>query len=177
MSANRAAAVWAIAVAVCLASSVALAAAGAQLDDKNIKLSGCLVRGENGGYLLTNVPGEPVWQRTSEGVVLPDAVGTTGAFATVFFWLNDDDDLKPHVGHLVEVEGDLKERIEDGAIRIERKDNWTEITIKSNGRDLRARLPRASILSEPSRDERALDVLVRQVDVERVRMLRADCRR
>ena len=32
--------------------------------DKDIKLSGCLVRGEHGeGYLLTNAPGESVWDR------------------------------------------------------------------------------------------------------------------
>jgi hypothetical protein len=164
-----------------LAATVALFAftpahASAGPDDKDIKLSGCLVRGETGGYLLTNVPGEPVWQRSAEGTVLPDAVGTTGAVATVFYWLDDHDDLKSHVGHLVEVEGNLKGQIEDGAIKVDRKSNWTELTLKSGDRELKARVPPVSIVGASTRDDRKVSVLVRQVDVQNVRMLDASCR-
>ena len=144
-------------------------------NDKDIKLSGCLVRGEDGGYLVTNSPGEPAWQRTADPTVVPSAVGTTGNFATIFYWLKDHDDLKEHVGHLVEVEGDLEGDIEDGAIRIERKDKWTEIRVKSEGRDLEARVRHSSIVSWPSRDKREAKVLVRKVDVDHVRMLAASC--
>ena len=76
---------------------------------------------------------------------------------------------------LVEVEGDLEGDIEDGAIRIERKDKWTEIRVKSEGRDLEARVPHSSIVSWPSRDKREAKVLVRKVDVDHVRMLAASC--
>ena len=143
--------------------------------DKDIKLSGCLVRGEDGGYLLTNSPSEPAWQRTADPTVVPGTVGTTGNFATIFYWLKDHDDLKEHVGHRVEVEGDLEGDIEDGAIKIERKDKWTEIRVESEGRDLRARVPHSSVVSWSSRDKREVKALVRKVDVDHVRMLAANC--
>jgi hypothetical protein len=164
---------FAAAVALC-AFTPAHASAGP--DDRDIKLSGCLVRGETGGYLLTNVPGEPVWQRTAEGIVLPDAVGTTGSVATLFYWLADHNDLKSHVGHMVEVEGDLKGQIEDGDIKVNRKERWTELTLKSGDRELKARVPPVSIVGTSTRDDREISVLVRQVDVQRVRMLGASCR-
>jgi hypothetical protein len=177
MRSNRATTIWGCAVTVVLSLSMEPAQASSPLDDNDIKLSGCLVRGEDGGYLLTNVPGEPVWQRADEGTVIPDAVGTSGTVATVFYWLDDDDDLKSHVGHLVEVEGDIKGKIEDGDIKVERKDNWTEIRLRADDRELKARIPRMSIVSGADRDDRKLTVLVRQVDVEHVRMLDANCQR
>ena len=164
-----------IALAVSLAGA-ALVHAQTRQNDKDIKLSGCLVRGEEGdGYLLTNSPSEPAWQRTADPTVVPSAVGTTGNFATIFYWLKDHNDLKEHVGHFVEIEGDLDGDIEDGAIQIDRKDKWTEILVKSEGRDLRARVPHSSIVSGSSRDKREVKALVRKVDVDHVRMLAASC--
>jgi hypothetical protein len=163
-------------VAATALSALAPVGASAEPDDKEIKLSGCLVSGESGGFLLTNVPGEPVWQRSAEGIVLPDAVGTTGAVATVFYWLDDHSDLKNHVGHLVEVEGELQGKIEDGAIEVDRKSNWTELKLKSGDRELKARVAPVSIIGASTRDDRKVSVLVRQVDVQRVRMLDASCR-
>jgi hypothetical protein len=167
--------VCAIALAISVASGADRIGAEGRQNDKDIKLSGCLVRGEDGGYLLTNSPGEPAWQRSADPTVAPGAVGTTGNFATIFYWLKDHDDLKEHVGHRVEVEGDLDGDIEEGAIKIERKDKWTEIRVKSEGRDLRARVPHSSIVSLPSRDKREVKALVRKVDVDHVRMLAATC--
>lgn len=176
MSMASTSSVCAIALAIAVASGADQVRAESRQNDKDIKLSGCLVRGEDGGgYLLTNSPGEPAWQRTADPTVVPSTVGTTGNFATIFYWLKDDDDLKEHVGHLVEVEGDLEGDIEDGAIKIERKDKWTEIRVKSEGRDLRARVPHSSIVSWSSRDNREVKALVRKVDVDHVRMLAASC--
>ena len=175
MSIPRIPSFCAIAVAFSVATGAAALRAETRQNDKDIKLSGCLVRGEEGGYLLTNSPSEPAWQRTADATVVPSAVGTTGNFATIFYWLKDHNDLKEHVGHQVEVEGDLDGDIEDGAIKIDRKDKWTEIRVKSEGRDLRARVPHSSIVSWPSRDTREAKVLVRRVDVEHVRMLAASC--
>lgn len=168
--------VCAIALVISVATGADRVRAESRQNDKDIKLSGCLVRGEDGGgYLLTNSPSEPAWQRTADPTVVPSAVGTTGSFATIFYWLKDHKDLKEHVGHLVEVEGDSDGDIEDGAIEIDRKDKWTEIRVKSEGRDLRARVPHSSIVSWPSRDKREAKVLVRKVDVDHVRMLAANC--
>jgi len=175
MSISTTSSICAIALMISVASGADRVRAESQQNDKDIKLSGCLVRGEDGGYLLTNSPSEPAWQRSADPTVAPGAVGTTGNFATIFYWLKDHDDLKEHVGHLVEVEGDLDGDIEDGAIRIERKDKWTEIRVKSEGRDLEARVPHSSIVSWPSGDKREVKVLVRKIDVDHVRMLGASC--
>jgi hypothetical protein len=140
---------------------------------EKIKLSGCLVRGESGGFLLTNGPTQPASQRTDQAVS-PGAVGTTGSVATVFYWLRDDDDLKPHVGHRVEVEGDLEGEVEDGKITMDRKDSWTEIEIKADGDTLKARVPHMSVVPQGDGD-RTVPVQVRKVDPESVRMVSAHC--
>jgi hypothetical protein len=108
--------------------------------------------------------------------VVPSAVGTTGGFATIFYWLDDDDDLKKHVGHRVAIEGDLKSDLKDGEIELDRKAKWTELTVKSDGRTLKANVPHASVLTAPGNGgDVKNDILVRRVDVEQVRMLDARC--
>jgi len=145
--------------------------------DKRVKLSGCLIRGEgdDAGYLLANPAAEP-WLNSADRQVTPSTLGTSGDYATIFYWLEKHDDLRSHVGHRVEVQGDLKGDVQDGEIRTDRKDNWTEVTVKADGRTLKARVPNASIFPASSRDkERKGDILVRRVDVERVRMVSALC--
>jgi hypothetical protein len=166
----------ALAVAIALAGAAELRV---DAQDKDVKLTGCVVRGEDGdGYLLTNGPGEPAWQRSADANVSPGAVGTSGAFATVFYWLDEDDELEKHVGHFVEVEGEVEGDLEDGEIKIDRKDDWTEIEVESDGDHLKARVPHSSVFAAPGRDsDRNLNVLVRRVDVERVKLIDAACRR
>ena len=145
--------------------------------DKRVTLSGCLVRGEgdDAGYLLANPPTEP-WLQSSGKQVAPSVLGTSGDYATIFYWLDGDDDLRQHIGHKVEVEGDLRDDVKDGEITTERKENWTELIVKADGRTLKAKVPNTSIFPASSRDkERKSDILVRRVDVERVRMLGATC--
>src|SRR5689334_14330967 len=71
---------------------LARATAAATLANDDIKLSGCLVKGEGDGasYLLTNAPAEPAWQQSADAKVTPGAVGTTGTYATIFYWLSGD---------------------------------------------------------------------------------------
>jgi hypothetical protein len=145
--------------------------------DKRVKLSGCLIRGEgdDAAYLLTNPPTE-AWLNSPGRQVTPTTVGTSGDYATIFYWLEKHDDLRSHVGHRVEVEGDLKEDVKDGEITTDRKDNWTEVTVKADGETLKARVPNTSIFPANSREkERKGEILVRRVDVERVRMIAALC--
>jgi hypothetical protein len=152
--------------------------AGPSVEDRHeVRLTGCVVRGEGdgAGYLLTNTPAEPAWQH-SDARVAPSAIGTTGGYATIFYWLDDDDDLDQHVGHRVEVEGELKGDLKEGEIVLDRKDDWTEMTVKSDGRTMKARVPHTSIVGrdrngQPQRSH----VLVRKVDVEKVTMLAAAC--
>jgi len=142
-----------------------------------IKLSGCLIRGEgDGGYLLTNAPDDPAWLKAADLKVAPSAVGTTGGFTTIFYWLDGNGDLKAHVGHRVEIDGDFKGDVKEGEIKTDRKDQWTEVTVSSDGRTMKARVPHASVVPASNRDrEHKSDILVRRVNVEHVRMLGATC--
>ena len=142
----------------------------------SMKLSGCLIKGEgDGGYLLINAPMEPASTRAENRPVTPGTVGTTPAFTNIFYWLDKDDDLAPHVGHRVEVEGEIKGDVKKGEIEIDRKDQWTELEVKSDGREMKARVPNASVVAGPNAD-RTIDVLVRRLEVDKVRMLDAACR-
>ena len=148
------------------------AAAGAD----NVKLSGCLVRGEgDNGYLLINVPAEPAASSSTSAPITPTAVGTSGTFANVFYWLDDDGDLKSHIGHQVDIEGELKGDVKNGELKIDRKDEWTEIEIKSDGREMKARVPNTSVVAGKDPDKK-LDVQVRKVDVAKVSMRGATCK-
>lgn len=141
----------------------------------SVKLSGCLVQGHDDGFLLINGPREPALGTAAAVTATPGAVGTTGVTANIFYWLAKDGDLTPHIGHQVEVEGDLKGNLRDGEIKIDRKEQWTEVEVKSDGRTMKARVPNTSIVAGPNAD-RKVDVLVRRVDVNKVRMLDATCR-
>ena len=144
--------------------------------DNRVKLSGCLIRGEgDGGYLLANPPTEP-WLGSPGKQVTPSVLGTSGDYATIFYWLDNHGDLRQHIGHKVEVEGDLKDDAKDGEIKTERKENWTEVTVKADGKTMKAQVPNTSMFPASDRDKtRKSSILVRRVDVERVRMLGATC--
>lgn len=167
----------AVLLACTFAASGSAAGGGGGAADKKVKLSGCLIRGEGdgAGYLLINPPSEPSLSST-ETQVKPSVLGTSGDYATIFYWLDGDGDLKRHVGHRVEVEGDVSDDLKDGEIKTDRKDNWTDVTVKADGRTLKARVPNTSIFPTSNRDkERKSEILVRRVDVERVNMIAALC--
>ncbi len=166
-----------LALACAVAMGIGLTAGVAAADDNDIRLSGCLVRGQNGeGYLVTNVPGEAAWQRSSDATVVPGPVGTSGTVSSIFYWLDRHEGLDNHVGHLIEIEGKLRGDLKDGEIKVEPKGEWTQVEIEADGRSLKAQVPR-SVLFIPEGDNRRLDVLVRRVEPQRVRMLAAVCGR
>jgi len=72
------------------------AAPASLTDDPGIRLIGCLVKGDD-GYLLTNLPSEPSTVSQGAASIIPGAVGTAGAFPSIFYWLEDNDDLKHHI--------------------------------------------------------------------------------
>jgi hypothetical protein len=152
-----------------------IAANTATKASESIKLSGCLVKGEGGGggYLLSNVPAQPALNNVPAGNA-PSAVGTSGDFLNVFYWLEGSGDLQKHVGHQVEIEGDLKADPKDGEIKVDRKDRWSEVTVKADGRTMKARVPNTSVVASKDKDQKAR-LLVRRVDVEHVKMLGASC--
>lgn len=162
---------------VCALTAGVVSSSTAAAEDE-VTLRGCLIKGDGdgAGYLLSNVPGEPAWQRSADTRIQPDAVGTSGGFESIFYWLDDDGDLAKHVGHSVEIVGDVKGDLDDGEIEMDRKDNWTELKVKSDGREMKANVPNSSIVPAPGdRGDRKMRVLVRKVDVEQVKMLGAVC--
>jgi hypothetical protein len=165
--------------ACALATAVQVfAATHSPSDDKDVKLTGCLIKGDGdgSGYFITNLPSEPAASASAESSVTPSAIGTGGAYSTVFYWLDGDGDLKHHIGHRVEIEGRLKGDLKPGEIKLERKDNWTELRVKSDGRDMKAEVPNAYLVPASPRDkEKKMTALVRRVDVDHVKMLAATC--
>jgi hypothetical protein len=156
-----------------LACAALLAAAQPLHAADEVTLTGCLVKAEgDDGYLVTNTPAEPAMVGTAGNTVAPDAFGGVGRFATIVYWLENDDDLKAHVGHRVEVEGDLKGDLKEGEIKVDRKDRWTELELKADGRTLKANVPHASVVA--GKDGKT-SILVRRVGVEKVKMLDAAC--
>jgi hypothetical protein len=158
-----------------IAGLIAASAAPLTAAEK-VKLTGCLIQGfdGDGGYLLVNHPSSPATSAATPAVT-PSSVGTTGAFANIFYWLEKEDILRPHVGHQIEVEGELGSSLREGEIKIDRKADWTEIEVKSNGKEMKAHVPNASIVAGPNPD-RKLNVLVSRIDADKVRMLAATCR-
>jgi hypothetical protein len=164
----------ALGAAVLTAGLMTMTTAAVSADSQ--KLTGCLVKGEgNSGYLLVNAPLSPASARATERPAEPGTIGTAGTFANIFYWLDNDDSLRPHIGHRIEVEGEIEGDIKEGEIEIDRKDQWTEIEIESDGREMKAQVPNASVVAGPNAD-RKVEVLVKRVDVEKVRMLDAACR-
>jgi hypothetical protein len=144
--------------------------------DEKVKLNGCLVKAEgDDDYLITNLPSEP-GSSAADRNPTTSAIGTAGAYSTVFYWLKNDDDLKKNVGHRVEIEGEVKGDIKEGEIKLDRKDNWTELEVKSDGDTMKAKVPNTYIFPDPTRDkDRKISTLVRKVDVDHVKMLAASC--
>lgn len=175
MKRNMLSATYKLVVSASIAMGLTMAASPARAADKDVKLSGCLVRGEGDGdpFLLTNSPASPALIGGASSVA-PGAVGTSAEFRNVFYWLDGDNELKNHVGHFVEVEGELKGDVKDGEIKLDRKDNWTEMTVKADGRSMKARVPNLSIVAPKDHDVKG-PVSVRRVDVEHVRMISASC--
>ena len=166
-----------LALACAVAIGMGSIAIPAAADDKEIRLSGCLVRGQDGeGYLITNVPGEAAWQRPGDATVVPGPVGTSGTVSTIFYWLDKRAGLDDHVGHEIEIEGKLRGDLKDGRIRIEPQGEWSDVAIEADGQTLKAKVPR-SLLVVPSGSDRRVDVLVRRVEPQKVRMLSAVCGR
>ena len=152
-------------------------ATGAAAADDDIRLTGCLVRGEDGdGYLVTNLPGEAAWQRSADATVVPGPVGTSGTVSSILYWLEKRDGIDDHVGHYIEIDGRLQGDLSEGQIKVTPKEQWTEIEIESGGTSMKAQVPR-SVLFISGNDDRTLDVLVRRVVPQRIRRLGAVCGR
>lgn len=176
-----------------LAAGVSVAAAAQQAavgtpavpvgDEDEVILTGCVVMGTDGGFVLTNVR---QGLRTVGTAAPPIAVGTTAAIAPrLLYWLDDDDDeLAAHVGRRVQVKGEIEGDIDRGEIEIEREEGMIELEIKAKGEKITVKLPdnpttnatavgtTGTMVTDSPKD---VPFMVRKFDVKSVKMLTLTC--
>jgi hypothetical protein len=165
-------------------------------DDKEVMLTGCVVKGE-GGYVLSTI-GEGITVQTSK-----TTVGTTGTTTTttttttapapaipppgqrIIYWLDDDgDELEDHAGKRVELTGEIEGDIEAGEIEIERENNMIELEIEAKGKKITVMLPDTPAANNAAvgtsgivRDEpQEIPFRVRKFDVKKVKVISRSCR-
>ena len=170
-------------------------------DDDDVTLTGCIVQGNDGdkGYLLTNVLPASIDMSTRaaarEQAATSDA-SATGALpgsSSVVYWLDDvenDDDLPTFAGKRVEVKGELEGDIKKGEMEVERDGDWVKIEIKANGRNVKTRIPYASVMPNPTnsgavgtsgttgmKDDQEIELKlnVRKLDVKDVKIVSGSC--
>jgi hypothetical protein len=154
-------------------------------DHEKVTVVGCAVKGDSDGdgFLLANAV-----ERTTRMTSEPGATGSTVTTETTtearpsrtLYWLDDDDHkVEPHMGHQVEIVGELEGDIETGEVKVEREDDAVKIEIDADGRKATVRLvdvPSAIATSGSGDvDDEELKYLVRKLDVKSVRMLAATC--
>lgn len=190
----------AAALAFGLSSSVAAqqAAVGATPvptgEDNEVTITGCVVKGENGGYVLSTI-GESVTVQTSRTTVGTSGTTTTTTTTTtsptpaippvgqrMIYWLDDDDDLlEKHVGQRVEVKGKIEGDIDRGEIEIERENHMIELEIKAKGEKITVKLPDTAATSAVGTSGKVTDepqdipFTVRKLDVKKVKMIASTC--
>jgi hypothetical protein len=95
-------------------------------------------------------------------------------------WLKDDDDLEKHAGHKVEVVGKLDNEIDQGKIKIERKDGMARIEFQADGESkvtIKTPEPLTTVGTSgaaPDRDK-TRRVSIRKIDVKSVKVLASTC--
>ena len=162
-----------------LASTITLpmiraeAAPAPRPDDRGVRLIGCLVKGDD-GYLLTNLPSASSTGSPVAASAIPGAVGTAGVYSTVVYWLEGNDDLKHHIGHRVEVVGNIKGDPKNADIRFQRYLTWTQMEVKAGGHTLKTLVPSVVPASYVGLDTN-VSAVVRKVDVDHVFMLSVGC--
>jgi hypothetical protein len=143
------------------------------IDGDRIAMTGCIVPATE----VTSSPEALLWSR---GGLMLAGVGAAAAPATnaiagsgisgrVFYWLDDDEDLREHLGKRVEIKGELED-LEDGEIKVSRDGDFTEIELDIDGDKERARVP-TSWFSGATPTDAEFKIAVREVDVDEIREL------
>jgi hypothetical protein len=89
----------------------------------------------------------------------PNPVGTSGLAGRVFYFLDDEDDLKKHVGQEIEIRGDLED-FEDGEVEITREGEFTEIELDFDGKEEKMRVPTAWLGATAASDEKEQELQI-----------------
>jgi hypothetical protein len=145
------------------------------VDGDRITMTGCIVPAAE----VTSSPEALFWGRG--GLMLagagaaaapaPNAIAASGMSGRVFYWLDDDEDLRKHLGKRVEIKGELED-LEDGEIEVSRDGDFTEIELDIDGDKEKARVPTSWFGGATPKDAE-FKIAVREVDVDEVRELGA----
>jgi hypothetical protein len=149
-------------LAVALTPGGTAAAVG---EDKDVKVTGCVLKGEEGrGFLLADL-------------ILPSASSEVPQ-PRVLYLLKDDDDLEGHTGRRVEITGELEGELEKGQIEVDRDGDAVKLEIKADDRTLKLRLPEkpAAVGTSGKDDDDEMDFVVRKLDVKSMKMVSPTCR-
>jgi hypothetical protein len=171
-----------IGLAALAAATITAVPAAAQhsvhVDGDDITIRGCVTPAD--GEL--RMPFETlIWSRsgilTAGGAAADAAVHAGHDLASrVLYWI-DSDELKKHVGQMVEVRGELEE-LKKGELEIERDGDFTEIRLELDGDEDTIRVP-TSWLSRSSvaraatggDDDVEIDIATRKVDIDDVKVV------
>ena len=181
---------FALGAALAISAAAVGAASGPQAavpasPEKDVKIVGCVVKGE-GGYVLM-----PLAEHGGAAAALPPAAtsGSAGEAAAsgtadlmqVLYWLDDDDEVDDHAGQRVEITGELDDDIDRGEVKVEREDDGlTKVEFKREGKTISVKLPNvpgaiATSGGDEDDDERKFEYAVREVNVKNVKMLASTC--
>lgn len=168
-------------IAVAMAVAVAPLAGAAQqppadtASSKEIVLHGCVIPGEaSGTYAMTHVMEMP----GPGGSAMPAAAHGR----RVMFWLKNDDQVKQHIGRMVEVRGDFTD-IEESEIEVKagrHKDGGLIVEFEGPGPDVR--VPNSAVgdavgtagRTVPEKDD--VKTYLAYVNVKQVRAMPGECK-
>lgn len=186
-------------MAIAFAMALALAPERTKVvhaDDDAVTLTGCIVQGNDGdkGYLLTQVLPASVDMSTRAARTAENTTGTSGALpgsSSVIYWLDDlenDDDIPTYAGKRVEVRGEVEGEFKKGEMEVERDGDWVKIEIKSDGKNVKTRIPWVSVMPNSTDTavgtsgtalkegkEIEMNINVRKLDVKDVKIVSGTC--
>jgi hypothetical protein len=95
-------------------------------------------------------------------------IGTSGVSGRVFYWLDNDEDLRKHIGQRVEITGEFED-FEEGEIHVEGDGAFTDVELDIDGHNEKARVPTAWLGAAP--EDAEFKIVAREVNVDDIRVL------
>jgi hypothetical protein len=136
-----------------------------------VVVSGCLIRADQGGFIVIELARPPA--------LPPTPVGTSGRTSTVVYWFDDDAmELFDLAGRRVEMSGWLEREIDRDAVEITSTIPWIQLAFRSDGKDVKVRLPRVSQFARGvDGDDTAasVDVTVQRFRRDTIRLMALSC--
>ena len=135
-------------------------------DDKAVTITGCLLKGDKGGYVMTNVA----------------EISGAGMANRVIYWLSGAGNLDEHVGHKIAVGGTIK-LTEGGEVEVDPAKRsgqvGTSIQVEARGRSIEttttdpAKVPQGG--KPDGKTEKEIKMPAYKLKVKDIRMLAATC--